>query len=93
MPYPWIIPAAQYGYPGVQLFFTISGFVMLMGNGRFSATFTQYLANMTMPSEFMKVPSIDGAYWSIFIEIRFYLLIAILLVARHHGVAPHRFLS
>jgi peptidoglycan/LPS O-acetylase OafA/YrhL len=115
MSYPWIIPAAKYGYLGVQLFFMISGFVifmtatnanlksfaisrivrlypafwacctitfiaiLLMGNGRFSATFTQYLANMTMLSEFMNVPSIDGAYWSIFIEIRFYLLIAILL--------------
>ncbi len=53
--------------------------ILLMGNGRFSVTFTQYLANMTMFSEFMNVPSIDGAYWSIFIEIRFYLLIAIML--------------
>ncbi|WP_158275039.1 acyltransferase [Pseudomonas sp. HMWF021] len=53
--------------------------ILVMGGSRFSATVTQYIANMTMLSEFMNVPSIDGAYWSIFIEIRFYLLIAILL--------------
>lgn len=53
--------------------------IKLIGDGRFTATLPQYLANMTMLSEFMSIPSIDGAYWSIFIEIRFYLLIAILL--------------
>jgi peptidoglycan/LPS O-acetylase OafA/YrhL len=28
--YPWITPAAKYGFPGAQLFFKISGFVIFM---------------------------------------------------------------
>ncbi|WOO32778.1 acyltransferase family protein [Diaphorobacter limosus] len=37
---------------------------------------------MTMLSGFIGVPSIDGAYWSLFVEIRFYALVAIVLVIR-----------
>jgi peptidoglycan/LPS O-acetylase OafA/YrhL len=115
MPYLSIAPLAKYGYLGVELFFMISGFVILMtasngnlkkffvsrvtrlypafwicctltfiatlllGNGHFSATPSQYLINMTMLGEFINVPSIDGAYWSLFVEMRFYALIAILM--------------
>lgn len=56
--------------------------ILTIGGSRFSATLPQFAANMTMLSEFMKVPSIDGAYWSIFIEIRFYILVAILLALK-----------
>lgn len=30
MPYPWLTSASKYGYLGVELFFMISGFVILM---------------------------------------------------------------
>lgn len=115
MPYPLLAQPAKYGYLGVELFFMISGFVILMtasnnslkrffisravrlypafwvcctitfllihavGQPRYSASLSQYLANMTLLSGFMGIPSIDGVYWSLFIEIKFYLLIAILL--------------
>ncbi len=114
--YPLLAPTFKYGYLGVQLFFMISGFVILMtaakgslrnfvisrivrlfpafwvcctitflvilfaGAPRYVATFGQYLVNMTMLSGFVKVPSIDGAYWSLFVELRFYLLISIMLI-------------
>ncbi|MEZ5538853.1 MAG: acyltransferase [Pseudomonadales bacterium] len=121
MPYPLFASASKYGYLGVELFFMISGFVILMtaasgslrgfvisrivrlypafwvcctitflltitiGGARYTASIGQYLANMTMLSGFTKIPSIDGAYWSLFIEIRFYLLVAIvLLVGKIH---------
>ena len=113
MPYP--LRFAKYGYLGVNLFFIISGFVILMtaasgdlkkflisrvvrlypafwisctitflailaiGGERYSATFSQYAINLTMLSEFFSVPSIDGVYWSLFVEIKFYVLIAALL--------------
>lgn len=116
MPYPLLAPASKYGYLGVELFFMISGFVILMtaangslrsfaisrvvrlypafwacctitflvtlaiGAPHFSATTGQYLANMTMMSGFAGVPSIDGVYWSLFVELRFYALIAVLLI-------------
>ncbi|MBB6598751.1 acyltransferase [Luteimonas sp. MC1825] len=124
MGYPALAPAARYGFLGVQLFFMISGFVILMtaargslrafvvsrvvrlypafwacctltflailaiGGTRFSATFGQYLANMTMMSEFIGVESIDGVYWSLFVEIRFYAMVALLLVLGRIRQAP-----
>ena len=123
MPYPWLAPYAKYGYLGVQLFFMISGFVILMtasgGSLRsfvisrivrlypafwacctltfglicwlnvpaFQASWQQYLVNVTMMSGFVGVPSIDNAYWSLFVELKFYALVAIvLLVGRIHQV-------
>ncbi|MEM1367238.1 MAG: acyltransferase, partial [Cyanobacteria bacterium P01_H01_bin.15] len=118
MPYPLLEVPAMYGYLGVEMFFMISGFVILLnthnrsvftflilrisrlypafwlcctltfictkflGAPVYSATFRQYLLNMTMASDFWGVPSIDGVYWSLFIELRFYALVALLLCFR-----------
>jgi len=116
MPYPLLASVSKYGYLGVELFFMISGFVILMtassgslkkftisrlvrlypafwvcctitfaitlaiGAPEYSATLQQYLINMTMLSEFFDVPPVDGVYWSLFVELRFYALVAILLI-------------
>ncbi len=119
--YPLLAPATQYGYLGVELFFMISGFVVLMtaaASARLrdfcisrvvrlypafwacctityaatvafadppSATFDQYLFNMTMVSGLFRIPPIDGAYWSLLVEIRFYALVAaVLAIGRIH---------
>jgi len=115
MPYPLLAEPAKYGYLGVELFFMISGFVILMtassnslriflisravrlypafwvcctitflitlaiGQPRYSASLYQYIINMTLISGFIGVPSVDGVYWSLFIEIKFYLLISVVL--------------
>jgi peptidoglycan/LPS O-acetylase OafA/YrhL len=115
MPYPLLAPAAKYGYLGVELFFMISGFVVLMTAAasarlrdfcisRFvrlypafwtcctitylatvafaeaeSPTFVQYLFNMTMVSDLFSVPLLEGAYWSLLVEIRFYALVGAVL--------------
>lgn len=116
MPYLSLASVSKYGYLGVEFFFMISGFVILMtassgnlkkftisrlvrlypafwvcctitfaitlaiGASEYSATPRQYLFNMTMLSEFFDVPPMDGVYWSLFIELRFYALVAILLI-------------
>lgn len=117
--YPTLVPASRYGFLGVQLFFMISGFVILMtafngstlskflisrftrlypafwtcctltflviiclGAPAHTANLFQYFVNLTMLAGFVGVPSIDGAYWSLYVEIRFYALIALLLVFR-----------
>lgn len=118
MPYPLLEPLAKYGYLGVELFFLISGFVILMtassgsirafvvsrivrlypafwacctitflailaiGGTRFSASLGQYAFNMTLLSEFTPVPAIDGVYWSLAIEMKFYALVGLLLLTR-----------
>lgn len=56
-----------------------------IGWPRYSAHFSQYAMNMTMLSGFIGVPSIDGAYWSLFVEIKFYVLVALILaIGRIH---------
>ncbi len=115
-PYPLLTSLFRYGYLGVDLFFMISGFVILMtaanedlrhfvlsrltrlypafwacctitfvailtmGSSEYSATFGQYLINMTMLSGFIGTESIDSVYWSLFTELKFYTLVAIVLL-------------
>ena len=118
MPYPALAAISKYGYLGVDLFFLISGFVILMtassgspqrfsvsrivrlypaywfcctatfiatitiGGERFSATLSQYFINMTMMNEFIGVKSIDEVYWSLAVELQFYVLVGLLLMLR-----------
>ena len=122
MPYPLLEAAAKYGSYGVELFFLISGFVILMSAsggslkhfvisrivrlypafwvcctltfvvllmfGTNPPTVLQYLSNMTMLSGFSLVqkfapwPQIDGSYWSLVVEMRFYALVAVVLLLR-----------
>lgn len=109
----------KYGYLGVELFFIISGYVVLLsaqgktvrqfflsritrlypaywaactltfltayfwGVGPASlylhAGIAQYGANMTMLHDFVGFTPIDGAYWSLTIEITFYFLVSLLI--------------
>lgn len=118
MPTPGIVPFVKYGYLGVNLFFIISGFVILMsassgsarkffisriarlypafwvcctltfviiavfGGSQYTASLHQYAVNMTMLSGFLKVPPMDGVYWSLFVEMKFYGLILLVLLLR-----------
>jgi len=116
MSYPILSSLAKYGFLGVNLFFMISGFVIILsasrgnlqkfvssrilrlypafwiccslslfiplvvGGGRLSwELLNTYFVNLTMLNGFVDVPSIDGVYWSLFVEIKFYLLISIVL--------------
>jgi len=101
----------KYGYLGVDLFFIISGFVILLsikhnsltkfitsrfirlyptywiavfltflitisfGAPRYSVNFNQLMINLTMFQNYFDTKSIDGAYWSLFIEMKFYIFI------------------
>jgi len=116
--YPALAPYSKYGYLGVNLFFMISGFVILMtassgslkdffvsrfvrlyptfwvcctatflvtiaiGGTRFSASFPQYFINMISLRGFSEFPSMDGAYWSLLVELHFYVFVAVVLAMR-----------
>lgn len=113
--------AVSLGYLGVNLFFLISGFVIIWSaSGRdwytfsigrlarlypahlvamtlttlamawwaeppFVADLGQWLANLTMLAPLFGQPFVDGAYWSIVLEVIFYLWVAIGLFT---GVLP-----
>jgi len=112
--YPSLSVVTRYGYLGVDMFFTISGFVVLLSawgrrphefvisrivrlypaywvavtlttivpitlsRGMFHVTPLQYVANMTMLNSAAHVANIDVVYWTLYAEIRFYLLIFVL---------------
>ncbi len=131
--YSWrseqVLPAAHgfsqglaWGHYGVELFFAISGFVILMTLrrtatsadflvSRFARLFPAYWAaigltsvivlalgadalaqpasviavNMSMLQSFFYVPSVDGAYWSLGVELAFYTCMWALWRARLLG--------
>jgi peptidoglycan/LPS O-acetylase OafA/YrhL len=110
--FPHISRVAAYGALGVQLFFIVSGFVILMSSwgrtipqfvaSRISRLFpaywfaviatsillvfitngsiknvsiSQFLVNLTMMQPAVGVKHIDGVYWTLWVELLFYLLI------------------
>ncbi len=113
--FPTINHVSRYGYLGVQLFFVISGFVILMTaygrriedfvasrfsrlfpaywvavlgtfvlqsfwHGDRSSTALQTLVNLTMLQSAVGVPSIQGAFWTLWVELKFYLLIGVFVL-------------
>jgi peptidoglycan/LPS O-acetylase OafA/YrhL len=53
---------------------------LLLGAGRFRVTTPQYLANMTMVPTLLGKPFVDGVYWSLLVEIKFYAMVFVLAV-------------
>ncbi|MGL5829138.1 MAG: acyltransferase family protein, partial [Angustibacter sp.] len=116
----------RYGYLGVDLFFMISGFVILLtawGStlprfvaSRVARLFPAYWAgvlltggmllatgsllkdispidlivNLTMMQQSADVPSVDGAYWTLWIELRFYVIIGVFMLL---GITRNRVLA
>lgn len=106
----------RYGYLGVDLFFMLSGFVILWSSidrgptafviSRISRLYPSFwvgllftivlayvlagtlpdvrtvIANATMIPDMLGSPLIEGVYWTLEIEIRFYALIFVLLLTR-----------
>lgn len=108
----------KYGYLGVNIFFMISGFVILMstysgsirkfvisrftrlyptfwvavlltslvsyiiGTEKFQVNFSQILLNLTMIPKVFGVESVDGVYWTLLIELKFYILVTLIMLFR-----------
>lgn len=60
-------------------FLTISHFMV----GKIATSWPRYFANLTMLNGFVGIGGIDGPYWSLYVEIKFYLLVALLIVSRN----------
>ncbi|HAM24511.1 MAG TPA: acyltransferase [Actinobacteria bacterium] len=124
--FPELSQYTRYGFLGVELFFLISGFVILMtawgrrvgefAIARFTRLFPAYvfavfcttavvvnfsrignepslqqiLTNMTLLQEPLGIPSVDGVYWSLLIELKFYFLMALVVA---FGITYRRVVS
>lgn len=114
--WPVLSEFTRYGQLGVQLFFLISGFVILMSlqgksvigfigsrvgrlypaywlaviaaavislkiwpSGNEGRTGSDILPNLTMMQEAFNVQDMDGVYWTLWVELRFYILLGVLL--------------
>lgn len=116
----------HYGEYGVQLFFLISGFVILMTAQRSKrpsdfvisrvsrlyppywlavvvssvlvlafgvpvlsgVTWWERLANLTMIQRWFFIPNVDMVYWTLAIEMQFYVLLFVMLVATKCRITP-----
>jgi peptidoglycan/LPS O-acetylase OafA/YrhL len=123
--FPTLNIVGRYGYLGVNLFFVISGFVILMtAYDRKIESFTasrvarlfpaywvavlltvilqfywhegrhaspvQALVNLTMTQEAYDIVNVQGAFWTLWIELKFYLLIGVFILV---GMTRRRVLA
>lgn len=63
-------------YPAFWVSCTIAALVTLPQNAH---AVRQYFANMTLIAPYLGEQSIDGVYWTLYMEIRFYLFVAVIL--------------
>jgi peptidoglycan/LPS O-acetylase OafA/YrhL len=122
---PTLSHVGRYGYLGVNLFFVISGFVILMtAYDRSVESFTasriarlfpaywaaialtvllqsfwhagrqptpvQALVNLTMTQEAYGALNVQGAFWTLWIELKFYLLIGVFILV---GITRRRLIA
>jgi peptidoglycan/LPS O-acetylase OafA/YrhL len=123
--FPALNHLTRYGYLGVELFFVVSGFVILMtAYGRPIEQFTasriarlfpaywaaviltvglhivwgkgiqtsslESLVNMTMTQGAFGIPDVQGAFWTLWIELKFYLLIGVFIMV---GITRRRVIA
>lgn len=68
-------------YPTFVLLMSLTAIVEAISNNpRFDVSIGQYLANLTMFPLILGQPFMDGAYWSIVLELIFYLWVFIVLM-------------
>jgi peptidoglycan/LPS O-acetylase OafA/YrhL len=60
----------------------ISVATLAIGGNRFHVTPVQFFANLTMLNQFIGINSVDGAHWYLAVILRFYFIIAVVVVLK-----------
>lgn len=70
-------------YPAYWFAILLTTVVLLVDQSRAHAlSWSQVLTNLTMTESYAQVPGVDPSYWTLAIELNFYLLVAVTLVWR-----------
>jgi peptidoglycan/LPS O-acetylase OafA/YrhL len=70
-------------YPAYWFAILLTTIVLLVDQSRAHAlSWSQLLENLTMTESYAQVPAVDPSYWTLAIELNFYLLVAVTLVWR-----------
>jgi len=70
-------------YPAYWFAILLTTAVLLVDQSRAHAlSWSQMLTNLTMTESYAQVPAVDPSYWTLAIELNFYLLVALTLVWR-----------
>jgi peptidoglycan/LPS O-acetylase OafA/YrhL len=78
-------------YPAYAAAVTLTAIVSIMlGGHRFPVSPGHYLVNLTMLGSMLDVPNVDVVYWTLWVELRFYLIVLLLTVV---GTTRRRVLS
>ena len=80
-------------YPAFWICVSLTYFVIILTpQDVFHATFPQYLVNLTMLNKFVGVKSIDGVYWTLALELRFYFWIFVFMFVKQMDKLRYFFL-
>ena len=55
---------------------------MFLGNDLYNVKLGQFFVNLTMLNGYVGVKSVDGAYWFIFVILKFYFLVSLLILCK-----------
>ena len=78
-PHEFVISRIVRLYPAYWVAVTITAIVAItLSHGLFKVTPTQYVANLTMINSLPHIANVDVVYWTLWTEIRFYVLVFVL---------------
>ena len=70
-------------YPAYWICLSLTfSFIILFGQDIFNVSIKQFVVNLSMVHTLFKVEHIDSVYWTLFVELKFYIFIAVLILIR-----------
>src|SRR5215510_13985995 len=78
-PYQFVVSRVVRLYPAYLVAVPLTALASItLGGGLFTVSLLQYLANLTMLNQPLGIAGIDVVYWTLWAEMRFYLVIFVL---------------